>query len=300
MQKYRIRVDDELTLIYQLTRDVIPRAYEFNVGDVIRLESNTTGRGEDQPRYDRELIILPDGTITLPLLGQVTAAGRTVQELRDYIQERYKRWFTVSSWTITPLSVDTKLQDLRAAVDARAGRGGQDIRLRVTPDGTVQLPSIGSVCAQGLTVEELKFEIDQRYIEAGYLGIEVSPRIENRAPTFAFVLGEVRNPGRFTLERPTTAMQAIALAGGWTPGGNVRQIVIFRRAEDWRLLATKLDLRGALLGKRPGPADEIFLRDSDIVLVPKTPIRRLDDLIRLGFTEGINEVAFGILTLSAI
>ena len=95
-------------------------------------------------------------------------------------------------------------------------------------------------------------------------------------------------------------MQAIALAGGWDVGGNLRQIVVFRRTKDWRLIATKLDLRGALLGKRPSPADEIFLRDSDIVLVPKDPVRRVDDAIRLLFTEGLNEVAFGILTLRAI
>ena len=82
-------------------------------------------------------------------------------------------------------------------------------------------------------------------------------------------------------------MQAIALAGGWNVGGNLRQIVVFRRAEDWRLIATKLDLRGALLGKRPCPADEVWLRDSDILVVPKSPALVADDMIELVFTRGI-------------
>ena len=40
-------------------------------------------------------------------------------------------------------------------------------------------------------------------------------------------------------------MQAMALAQGWNNGGNLRNVIIFRRAEDWRLIATKVDLQGA-------------------------------------------------------
>jgi polysaccharide export outer membrane protein len=87
--------------------------------------------------------------------------------------------------------------------------------------------------------------------------------------------------------QPTTSMMAISLAGGSSLGGNLREIVIFRRTDDWRLMATRLDLNGALLGKRPCPADEIWLRDSDIVLVPKSPLLRADNLIELVFTRGI-------------
>ena len=80
-------------------------------------------------------------------------------------------------------------------------------------------------------------------------------------------------------------------------------MVVFRRAEDWRLIATRLDLRGALYGKRPIPADEIWLRDADIVLVPQTPLRRATDLIDLVFARGINQMiplaeGLEILTLS--
>ena len=107
----------------------------------------------------------------------------------------------------------------------------------------------------------------------------MTPILTERAPRFIFVVGEVTQPGRFDLTGPTTAMQAVALAGGWVNGGNLREIVVFRRADDWRLIATKLDLRAALYGKRPIPADEIWLRDSDIVLVPKNPLRRAADAI---------------------
>ena len=86
---------------------------------------------------------------------------------------------------------------------------------------------------------------------------------------------------------PTTVMQSVALAGGWNVGGNLRQVVVFRRTDDWRLMATKIDIRGGLYGEKPCPADELFLRDSDIVLVPKSPILRMDDAINLVLTRGI-------------
>jgi polysaccharide export outer membrane protein len=100
-------------------------------------------------------------------------------------------------------------------------------------------------------------------------------------------LGEVGQPGRFELEGPTTVMGAIAMAGGWQIGGNLRQVVVFRRGPDWRLMATMLDLRGALYGRRPTPADDVWLNDSDIVLIPKTPIQQADEFIEQVFTRGV-------------
>ena len=46
----------------------------------------------------------------------------------------------------------------------------------VTPEGSVQLPGIGSVPAQGLTLDELKMEIDERYALV-VEGIEVIRRL---------------------------------------------------------------------------------------------------------------------------
>ena len=41
------------------------------------------------------------------------------------------------------------------------------------------------------------------------------------------------------------------MAGSWTVGAKITNVVVFRRADDWRLIATLLDLEPALLGKRP-------------------------------------------------
>ncbi|MEQ8789916.1 MAG: polysaccharide biosynthesis/export family protein [Pirellulaceae bacterium] len=291
--EYRLRVDDQLDFVYRLTRIESSKPYELNVGDSVRVESLT------DPNLDRELVIQPDGSITLRLLGQVQAARRTVTELTDDLEEQYKKYYKVPAVTVTPIQVNTKLEDLRAAVDGRFGAGGQNRLATVTPEGTIQLPAIGSISVQGLTIDEVKREVDERYNEV-VNGIEVTPVLVQRAPRYVYVLGEVQIPNRYELTGPTTLMASISLAGGWNPGGNLREVVVFRRTEDWRLMATKIDIQGALWGKRPCPADEIWLRDSDIVVVPKSPILRFDDFVELYFTRGLYGVApiSGSLTYS--
>jgi polysaccharide export outer membrane protein len=202
------------------------------------------------------------------------------------LEERYKDQVKEPTITVSPVQINTQLEELRSAVDNRYGRGGQSREARVTPEGTVQLPWVGSVFVQGLTLGELKREVDARYRKL-VRGLEVTPILQERAPRYVYVVGEVKSPGRYTLEAPTTVMQAIALAGGWNVGGNLNHIVVFRRDQNWDLMATKLDVFGALYGKQPCPADEIWLRDSDIVVVPKRSILVADDFIELVFTRGI-------------
>jgi polysaccharide export outer membrane protein len=242
---------------------------------------------------NRALIVQPDGTITLRLLGQVHATGRTVDELRLALDEQYKKYYKVPAITVTPLAVNAKLEDLRYTIGGRSGLGGQSLPAKVTPEGTVTLPAVGVIPCQGLTLKELTEELAERY-NAEIEGIEVIPILTQRAPRYVFVVGEVALPGRYSLEGPTTVMQAIAMAGSWKVGANVCQVVVFRRAEDWRLVATMLDLRPALLGKTPCPAGEIWIGDCDLVIVPKSKILLADNFIELVFTKGI----YGVIPFS--
>ncbi|MEX2169456.1 MAG: polysaccharide biosynthesis/export family protein [Pirellulales bacterium] len=296
--EYRLRAGDKIAVFYLRTREVINRPYELQVGDQIQVESLTAGRGATglpgtsatgvaEDTLNRSLVVQPDGMITLPLIGRVIAAGRQIEALRDDLEEKYKTYYKVPAITVTPLVINTKLEDLLDTVDSRGGiQGGYQISVVVTPAGTLQLPGIGSVFVQGLSLPEAKLEIDSRY-EQRIPGVHVTVDLLERAQRFVYVLGEVNNPGRFTLEAPTTAMMALALAGDAKIGANRRQIVVFRRGHDWRMLATMLDLQGALYGRRPVPADDIWLNDSDIVLVPKNILQIADEAIEQVFTRGL-------------
>jgi polysaccharide export outer membrane protein len=285
--EYRLRVDDTLDFVFRVTRNEIPNSYEINVGDEVTVESAT------DKDLKRTLVVLPDGTITLPLLGQVRAAHLTVPQLRDELENLYEKYYKVPAITVTPIKVDTQLEDLRYTVGGRSGFGGQVRSGRITPEGTIQLPAVGSVPAQGLTLDEFRVELNERFAEK-IEGIEVMPILMVRAPRYVYVMGEVKNPGRYTLDAPTTLMQAITMAGSWNNGAHLTQIVVFRRADDWRLIATVVDLRAAMLGRRPCPEGEIWVSDSDLIIVPKSKILRANNIIELVFTKGI----YGIFPFS--
>lgn len=280
VRSYRLRVDDSLEFVFRVDRNRLPEGYKLNVGDQISIEMVT------DKTLNRTLTVLPDGTISLPQIGSVQAAGSTAGQLRNVVEDRYRQYYESPSVAIVPIKVNSALEELRYAVAGQSGFGGQVYFGRVTPEGTIQLPAVGSVPAQGLTLDEFKLELDERFAEK-IAGMEVMPVLSTKAPHVCYVLGEVERPGRYDLKAPTTVMQAIAMAGSWTVGAQITHVVVFRRADDWRLMATELDLRDALLGKTPCPADEIWLADNDLVLIPKSKILRADNFIELVFTRGI-------------
>ncbi|HYW78351.1 MAG TPA: polysaccharide biosynthesis/export family protein, partial [Thermoguttaceae bacterium] len=100
---YRLRVDDTVEFIYRLTARPSIKPYEFEVGDQLRVESLSA------EEIAHELSVQPDGTITLPILGQVVAAGRTVDELRDDLEERFKTHIRNPAITVTPQKFNTRL-----------------------------------------------------------------------------------------------------------------------------------------------------------------------------------------------
>ena len=276
---YRIRIGDQLEFVYLLTRRRSNEPYRMYVGDTISINSAT-----DSTLNQPTVQILSDGTISLPLIGVVRAAGKTISNMQRELNDRYVEFVKNPEIVVQVVSGDTPLQDLRDSVDARAGNGGQSRNAQGSPDGTVQLPLIGSVPAIGLTLEEIGREVNARYrLFLG--GVQVTPILSQRAPRFIYVGGEVTQGGRQELTGPTSVIQAIAQAQGFNAGGNIRQVIVFRRDANWQLIATRLDLGGALNGRRPFPSDEIWLRDSDIVWVPKKPIQRLSEAVNQYLTQ---------------
>lgn len=291
--EYRLRVGDELDFVYVLSRQRTQKAYELNVGDEIQILSSAD-TSLNQPETTRSgangLEILSDGSVSLQLIGQVRASGKTVQALQEELHDRYSVYVKSPAIVVQVVKANTRMQDLIESVTATAGQGGQVRNVSVSPDGTVQLPLLGSVPAIGLTLDEIGREVDARYRMEGLTGVRATPILVNRASRFVYVMGQVDQPGRFEMNDPTTVMQAIALAGGSNLGANLRQVIVFRRDANWRLVATRLDLAGAMFGRRPQPSDEIWLRHSDIILIPKQPILRLSEAVDLY----LNRTAYAI------
>lgn len=288
LSQYRLRPGDEIQVVYLITRRQRSGEYRFTPGDEVLIE---VGDEADMTRGTLEngLQIQPDGTITVRMLGQIQAAGLTVADLRAELNNQYSDFYVDAQVDVTPVKVNTLAEDIRNAIGGQSGFNQQTITVVVMPDGKIRLPGLGEICVQGFSLNELKREINLRYEEI-VVGIDVEPLLAQQAPHFVSVLGQVASPGRFEITAPTTVLAAIASAGGDLPSGNLRQVVVFRRAEDWRMISTMLDLQGAMLGKRPTPTDEIWLRDGDVVIVPDKPINRFNEWAEQIFSSGIYAV----------
>jgi polysaccharide biosynthesis/export protein len=294
MLQYRIRPGDELQFVFVTMPTETKESYRLLVGDEIAIRSVVDAELKLGDTI-KGIQIQPDGKIHPHLIPAVKAAGLTVDELRKVLEKEYSKLLKNPAIDVLPVRTNSKVEELKKAISSFQANGGQNVAAIVNADGQVQLPPIGNIRVVGMTLDEIKREINLRYRNLEYWGLDVEPRLIKQAPHFIFVTGEVNKPGRYELNGPTTVTQALALAEGTKVGGNLRQIVIFRRAEDWRLIATMVDLRAEHLGKRPNPADEIWIRDSDLIIVPPQPIKVFDNWVKLVFTDGIYGVAPAVL-----
>lgn len=131
----------------------------------------------------------------------------------------------------------------------------------VRPDGMITLPLIGELRAGGLTANEVRDGIRarlERYKEVP----EVSVTVADVRSYNLYILGEVKTPGRYQVKSHTTLLQALALAGGFTPFAATEKIVLVRR--DQHANEQRIRIRYRDLIKR----GDVGLSPGDTVIVP--------------------------------
>lgn len=99
----------------------------------------------------------------------------------------------------------------------------------VGANGTVSLPWIGDVPAQGHTEGELRADIEAR-LKDGYI---LNPKVSLQVLTFRpfYILGEVNRPGEYPYVSGLTVMSAVATAQGFTYRANKKRVTIKRVGE---------------------------------------------------------------------
>ncbi len=86
---------------------------------------------------------------------------------------------------------------------------------RVSDNGTISLPLLGSVKAAGLTTDGLAQALRDRLKKDNILE---DPKIAAEIVTYRpiFILGEVSKPGQYPYQPGMTVVTAVAVAGGFT------------------------------------------------------------------------------------
>lgn len=135
----------------------------------------------------------------------------------------------------------------------------------VRPDGKISLPLIGDVAASGVTPEQLQQILTaklQAYIDHPQVTVVVQ---QVRSRTFN-VLGAVNKPGVFPLDKPITALDAIALAGGFAEFAKKNKAYILRKKPDGSRWIYPFDYPNVIKGHKPW--ENIELQPNDTVVVP--------------------------------
>jgi len=130
----------------------------------------------------------------------------------------------------------------------------------VTPGGKISFPLVGDVQAAGLTVEELAAALT-RMLSEKIRSPVVSVSLREINSYRVYVLGGVARPGVLSSKSQITLLQALALAGGLTPGADLTLAYVARGN-------TRLDADFRKLVMQGDLSQNITLKPEDVVVVP--------------------------------
>lgn len=148
----------------------------------------------------------------------------------------------------------------------------------VDSDGSITFPLIGRVQVAGKTTRQIEEHIttalDADFIRKPQVSVEIATY---RARSI-YVIGEVRNPGRYSIQGPQTLLEVIAHAGSTTPTAS--NTIIVQRYKDGIAAAVSAPalpgdtgsaevMRVSLEDLREGRLTaNILLQDNDTIIVP--------------------------------
>ena len=249
--------------------------YAVGPGDV--LEVSVIGN-EDASRIPT---VQTNGSISLPLLGEIQVAGLTIAEVRRKITNLLEKDYLVNPQVEVkvrdynsqyvsvvgemnspgrkPLRGRTRLIDILTEAGGFKPTASTDVMITRTDGGfdggqksiTVRLSRSASPSMQDLVNLELP-------LKNGDI-ITAFPK------SFVTVDGEVNRPGRYAIESDLTVTGAVSLAGGLTRFGSTG--VKLRRTDpvDGKVEIIEVDLKDVRKGKKP----DVPLLPNDVISVSR-------------------------------
>ena len=139
----------------------------------------------------------------------------------------------------------------------------------VRPDGMISMPLIGDVQAAGVTADQLSQRLAKRLLEFKE-NPAVSVSVKEVNSYNVFVLGEVTRPGKYQLKSYTTVLQAISMAGGFTPFASKNKLQVVRQTPNgnggWKEVRLNMPYDDLLTGR--SDPNHIVINSGDTIVVP--------------------------------
>lgn len=143
-------------------------------------------------------------------------------------------------------------------------------RVRVLPDGTINVPLLGQVPAAGQTVAQLRERLTQglsRYINQAGEMQTLTLTVDEFQGYAVSVLGEVNQPGHYQPGHYVTVLEALALAHGLTPYARGERITILRRSEG-STTERRIPISYAALSEGKNAEMNFYMLRGDVIVVP--------------------------------
>lgn len=149
----------------------------------------------------------------------------------------------------------------------------------VQPDGKIAIPIAGFVPVGGLTLEEARTAITtlagQRLRDPEVI-LLLADFVK---PTFT-VAGQVARPGRYDVRGGITAVDAVAMSGGFTTSSKHSQVVLVRRHNDEYADVRVVDLKRVM--SAAGIKEDVKIQGGDLLIVPQNRVSKLERYIQWG------------------
>ncbi len=233
-----------------------------------------------------------DGNVVLPVVGEVPAANRSLDDLRQDVTTRL----------VKVSNTDRMRVESDDVVKFSVWRHPDLTHLApVQTDGRISLPLVGEIDAEGKTLEEIRAMATARLAQylrdpevfilldhvrkSAISNPQVSILPEKLHDRRIAVAGEIQAPGIYPLTGKVRVMDVLAQSQ-YKPDASLNSVLVIRNwagKPQFRLL----HLRDFLAGS--GPQENIYLTADDIIFVPKTTIGKIDDFIDRFFvrTRGV-------------
>ena len=263
--------------------ETVPDEYLLGPGDKLNLK---VWNRDDISSPD--IVVAPDGTISLPRIGTVQVKGRIVQDVVDEISERLSEYYDSPEVTIQIIEYANN----KAFVLGRVANPGV---VKFTGDGTL-LEALA--LAGGLPVIEKEafltkcaiirgknqiFWIDLREL-LNNGNIALNAKIMNNDIIFipesedelVYVLGEVEKPAAHRLKSQITLMDAIMLSEGPTRNATLRHVYVVRQTAEGGVVR-KVNVRHMI--DTADFSTNFLLQDNDVVYVAESDIAAFNYMI---------------------
>ncbi len=226
----------------------------------------------DNKDLNQVTFVRPDGKISLPLVGEIQAAGKTVQGLTADLVAAYGK-------TVKEPAVTVIVRDIKSRPVYFIGGFGRPGPLQLTRElnmlqalGIVGGVAAGADAEKGFVLrgdKRLPLDFD-KLLKKGDLS--QNPRLEPGDTVVVpiaevvYIQGEVRAPGTVKYTTELTVVKAITLTGGLTQMAAAGRVDLVR-TEGEKRVRIRIDLDKMLRAPEENP--DMRLRPDDIIFVPQ-------------------------------